>query len=383
MLGVIFYHTAAAYSYLSPYWPVQDGQNIMGDGLRALLVVFIMPFFFFIAGYFVLPSFRKNSLLNFIGSKIKRLGGYWIFIVFIVLPFFNSKSIPFTGSYFDYWINSLSQFRNIQVGPLLHGLYNNMHFWFISLLFYVYILFGVMYRLAGAFRKKKPINPIDGKLTLSNLLMFGALTFSVDCLFTALFPDANWVIVPNIIQFNINQLPTMILYFGFGMYARNQEWFSRNELPLKLHQWLSVAFLFTLGYFLLGREFFRNIAVSNTLSPLFLLCFSFLRSFLLLSYLMMFLSLAFAYCSRKNKVLHELADVSYEIYLVHMIIVVAFQMMFAGFTSIPAPVKIIVVFLLSTMTSYLLAKFTLHKFPKASAVAMFILFLVMPLIFNR
>ena len=43
MLGVILYHAAAAYSYLSPYWPVQDGRNILGDGLRELLVIFIMP----------------------------------------------------------------------------------------------------------------------------------------------------------------------------------------------------------------------------------------------------------------------------------------------------------------------------------------------------
>jgi peptidoglycan/LPS O-acetylase OafA/YrhL len=382
MLGVILYHAAAAYSYLSPYWPVQDGQNIIGDGLRALLVVFIMPFFFFIAGYFILPSLRNNSLLNFIWRKFKRLGGYWIFIVLIILPFFNSKTIEGTGSYINYWLNSLLQFRNIQIGPLLHGVYNNMHFWFISLLLFVYILFGVIYKFPGIFRNNQPINAIYRKMALSNLLIFGLLVFTVDFLFILVFPDSNWVVVPNVIQFNINQLPVMILYFGFGMVARYKEWFSRDDLPFKLHQWLFLALLFTAGYFLIGQEFFKNIAVSNTLSPLYLLCVSLIRSFLLLSYLMSALSLAKKYFSGKNRVLHELADVSYEIYLVHMIIVVAFQMAFAGFAFIPTPVKIFAVFLLSTITSYLLGKFTIHKYPRASAVAMTILFLLMPLIFN-
>jgi peptidoglycan/LPS O-acetylase OafA/YrhL len=66
MLGVVLYHSAAAYSFLSPYWAVQDAQNLWGDVLRELLVVFIMPFFFFAAGFFVLPSLRNDTTLQFI-----------------------------------------------------------------------------------------------------------------------------------------------------------------------------------------------------------------------------------------------------------------------------------------------------------------------------
>jgi hypothetical protein len=358
MLGVILYHTAAAYSYFSPYWPVQDRRNFLGDGLRELLVVFIMPFFFFAAGYFVLPSLRKNSLLMFVWKKIKRLGIYWIFAVLIVIPFFQSKQMVITGGYFDYWINYLLSFRDAQVGPLISGQPNNMHFWFISLLLYVY------------------------KPSLPPLLWFGLLTFAVDFVFLLSIPDSNWVVIPNVLQFNLNQLPIMVLYFGFGMYAARKEWFMKNDIPLKLHHGLSVSLLFTLAYFLIGQEFFKNIGVSNTLSPALLFCFSFVRSFLLLSYLMTALSLANKYFAGKNMVLHELADVSYEIYLVHLYIVVAFQMLSAGFASVPVIVTIPAIFLASTGISYVLGKLTLHKFPKISAAVMFVLFLVMPVIFG-
>ena len=94
MLGVILYHAAGAYSYLSPYWPVQDQQGLIGNGLRGLLVVFIMPFFFFIAGFFTLPSIREKSIPQFSWHKFKRLGSYWVFIVLIVIPFFAWKQRP-------------------------------------------------------------------------------------------------------------------------------------------------------------------------------------------------------------------------------------------------------------------------------------------------
>ena len=94
------------------------------------------------------------------------------------------------------------------------------------------------------------------------------------------------------------------------------------------------------------------------------------------------MAVAGIYFKRRNAVLNELAGVSYEIYLVHLFVVVAFQMLFAGLPAIPVAVKIPAVFILSTGISYLLGKFTIHKYPKISAVVMFILFLVMPLIFG-
>ncbi len=382
MLGVVLYHSAAAYSFLSPYWAVHDTQNILGDVLREWLVVFIMPFFFFAAGFFVLPSLRNDTTLQFIWKKIRRLGMYWIFAVLIIIPFFSSKTSEWTGTYFDYWIGSLLSVRDARVGPMVLGQPNNMHFWFISLLLYVDILFAVAYKIITRFRKPGLVGPPDNKLTLSRLAWFGLLAVAVDFLFLLFVPDANWIIVPNVIQVNINQLPIMALYFGFGIYARDKGWFANDPMPLTLWHWLGISFAATAAYFVLGQEFFNHLAVSNSLAPAYLFCIVFIRSILLLSYLMTAMAVAGIYFKRRNAVLHELAGVSYEIYLVHLFIVVAFQMLFAGLPFIPVAVKIPAVFILSTGTSYGLGKFTIYKYPKISAVVMFILFLVMPLIFG-
>jgi glucan biosynthesis protein C len=382
MLGVILYHSAAAYSFLSPYWAVQDTPNILGDGLREWLVVFIMPFFFFAAGFFVLPSLRNDSTLQFIWKKIKRLGVYWIFAVLIVIPFFSSKTSGWTGTYFDFWIGSLLSVRDARVGPMVLGQPNNMHFWFISLLLYVDILFAVAYKIIVRFRKPRPIQPPAEKLTLSRLAGFVLLTSAVDFLLLICIPDAHWIIIPNVIQVNINQLPIMILYFAFGMYARDKGWFANGPLPLALRHWLGISILATAAYFILGQELFTHLLVSNTLPPVYLFCIAFVRSVLLLSYLLTAIAAAGIYFKRRNPVLNELAGVSYEIYLVHLFVVVAFQVLFAGLPAIPVAVKIPAVFILSTAISYGLGKFTIHKFPKISAVVMFILFLVMPLVFG-
>lgn len=382
MLGVVLYHSAAAYSFLSPYWAVQDTQNILGDVLREGLVVFIMPFFFFAAGFFVLPSLRNETALQFILKKIKRLGVYWIFAVLIIIPFFSSKTTEWTGTYFDYWVGSLLSVREARVGPMLAGQPNSMHFWFISLLLYVDILFAAAYKIIIRFRKPEPIHPPAEKLTLSRLAGFVLLTTAVDFLFLIFIPDANWIIVPNVIQVNVNQLPIMILYFAFGMYARDKGWFTDNSMPLKLRYWLGISILATAVYFILGQEFFTHLLASNTLPPVYLFCIAVVRSVMLLSYLLTAIAVGSAYFSKRNSVLNELAGVSYEIYLVHLFIIVAFQMVFLGMPAVPVAVKIPAVFILSTGVSFVLGKFTIHQHPKISAVVMFILFLVMPLVFG-
>ena len=385
MLGVILYHTAGAYSFLAPYWPVQDKQSFIGDGLRELLVVFIMPFFFFIAGFFTLPSLRNNTIMNFIWNKFKRLGSYWIFIILIVIPFFIWKQLQLSGNYFDYWLSSLLSFKDIRVGPLTPSKYNHMHFWFISLLFYIFILFGLFNKIASVYHGKKVIdkNKIYKNMTIFVLLTFGLLTAAADYIFIIFFPDSSWIVIPKVLQFNVNQLLILVLYFGFGVYSKYKEWFIKNDLPFKLNQWISIALLLTILYFIIGHDVFKNIDISNTLSPIYLLFFSLVRSFLLLSYLIMFLSLAMKYFIRKNTILTKIADVSYEIYLVHIFIVGGFQVMFKRYASIPVVVKICTIFIIATFISYFFGKYTLKKYPKISTVVMFILFFVLMVIFNR
>jgi hypothetical protein len=239
--------------------------------------------------------------------------------------------------------------------------------------------------LYAAFRSRwKPRESVSpsGNIPWTNLGLIVLIAWALDFAFLLVVPDVNWVVVPNVVQFNINQLPILILYFVFGAYAGGRGWFREIRLPGTPAGWLAAAAIGTAAYFVVGGEFFGRLAASNTLSPWYLLAFSFVRSGVLMVYLLAVLSAGATYFSRKNSVLHELAGVSYEIYLVHIFIVIALQTALAGMPAIPGGLKILITLIGATGISYLLGKFTIHKFPKASAAVMCVLFLVMPMLFG-
>lgn len=86
LLGVIIYHSAAAYSTNTPYWSGHDGSTFLGTGIREIVDVFIMPIFFFLAGYFTLSSLRKRGAWSFLKSKFWELGYVWLWVVLFILP---------------------------------------------------------------------------------------------------------------------------------------------------------------------------------------------------------------------------------------------------------------------------------------------------------
>ena len=73
LFGVILFHASGAYANI-PYWSVQNGTSIVAIGIRELVDVFIMPLFFFLAGYFTLSSLRKKGSWGFFKSKFWELG---------------------------------------------------------------------------------------------------------------------------------------------------------------------------------------------------------------------------------------------------------------------------------------------------------------------
>lgn len=383
MLGVILFHAAAAYSSLVPYWSVHDTPNFIGNALRELLDVFIMPFFLFISGYFVLPSLKKNTLITFIFQKFKRLGIYWIFIVLFFLPLMWWKQLHLSGNYFVYWLNSFLNIKNISIGAL--PIISHMHFWFVSLLFYVLIVFGIFYKLSHKFFEKNVNHGIKPykKISVLNLLIIGILSTLLYFVSVLTFPESSWINIPMILQFKITHLLILIFYFGFGVYARARQWFAQKDIPFNLGALLISNIVLTILFFIIGKDVFNNADISNSLSPMYLFIFALIRSFLLLSFLVTSLALALNYFDRRSSLIGKFADVSYEIYLIHMFIIVGIQEGFKHFAIIPVAVKICSVFLIGIFISYFIARYTIYKFPRTSAAAMFVLFFVLMVIFNR
>ncbi len=89
MLSVVLFHAVAAYSTVTPHWSVHDGSSFAADIIRKVFDVFMMPIFFFVAGYFALPSLLKKGAWQFLRGKFNRLGIPWLFAIFVIIPIFQ------------------------------------------------------------------------------------------------------------------------------------------------------------------------------------------------------------------------------------------------------------------------------------------------------
>jgi hypothetical protein len=373
MFGVILFHAAAAYGAMgAKYWPVHDTQTLIGSAIREVFDVFIMPVFFFIAGYFALPSIRNKTLAGFIVNKFRRLYIYWLLFVLFFMPigtYFMLKYDHSHTNYLSFWFNSLSICKNARNEPLVQGMYMHMHFWFVSLLFYVLILFGVFYKAGGKslFKRRSFSGEKYKGLSLLNIAVFSILTASAYYLFILLYPGSYWVVVPMFIQFKTTHIPVLVLFFCYGIYSSYRGWFVNEDIPFDAIIWFCLTLLSATLFYMIGQDYFEKIDESNKLSPAYLFGFSLVRSCVIISYLILALKTAIKYFNRKKAVINGFSDVSYEIYLVHLIPIQALQFIFLQF-EIPIAIKIFSVFTLGTIASYFLGKYTLYKFPKTSAV---------------
>ena len=62
MLCVVLYHAVIAYSRATPQFPIHDSDPIaFCDYVRWIFDVFMMPIFFFMAGFFSIPSLKTET----------------------------------------------------------------------------------------------------------------------------------------------------------------------------------------------------------------------------------------------------------------------------------------------------------------------------------
>jgi len=153
MLCVIIYHAVASYSTVVPYWGIHDpATDVSADIVRILFDVFMMPTFFFIAGYFGLKSLQRHGSRKILKSKFKRLMVYWIFIVLIIIPFFIWRTYGYSArfdNFWAYWVIYIFSIGIITIGPIgttnVPGPIYPFHFWYISLLFYFFVGLYLVY----------------------------------------------------------------------------------------------------------------------------------------------------------------------------------------------------------------------------------------------
>jgi len=377
---VVVYHSVAAYAIVAPHWMVHDTNTFAADIIRELLDVFMMPLLFFAAGYFALPSLEKKGLWEFFKDKVNRLLVPWAVAVLIILPLaLYDQPVKPVRPFWKYWLSYLSSFEarlrftQTPVGPTTQAIY-----WFISLLFAFFLLFALIYALARRWRGGS-IFPAARKSTsghsvLVALGMFGLLTSAAYFILLFFIPDSSWFTLYMFLEFQVTRLVPFAGYFAFGVYAQSRGWFADGRPLGSLTLWGALSAVLAVVYLVFGQPMFVNTAGTANLTVGYLLVFAFLRSFLLLSLLVISVSFGVRYWNYASGLNRQLAAASYNIYLVHFFIVVALQAALLRWIGGPVPVKIAIVFLAALTVSFAFSRWVLARHSRAFVIVIMALF---------
>jgi len=384
MLTVVFYHAVAAYSTLTPHWSVHDGSSMMADTVRRLFDVFMMPVFFFVGGYFALPSLMRQGPWKFLKGKLGRLGVPWLLAILIIAPIILRHNIQRKAAvahsappFWQYWIAYIKSVGVFEIGPGTPERMGQMHFWFLSLLltfFFAFVLFQAVRNKGLSSADSSPIKePASTKSILKGFLAAAVLTSLGYFLVILFIPDMSWMTIALLYQFQPGSLVSFIASFGLGCFAYSRQWFVGDEFPRRLFTWISIGILLTAGFFIIGRDVFAHPLTSHQLHPGYLLAFSFVRTLLCLVFLVIFIAYGREYWNRPSRLNQALAANSYNIYLSHLFFVVFLQDVLMIWPGGPAMAKAAIVFLVALPISYAVSRL-IDRFPRGFVIGFMVLF---------
>jgi glucan biosynthesis protein C len=377
---VVVYHSVAAYAIVAPHWIVHDTNTFAADIIRELFDVFMMPVLFFAAGYFALPSLEKKGVWEFLKDKVKRLLVPWALAVLIILPLaLYDQPVNPIRPFWSYRLSYVSSFQvqlrftQAPMGPTTQAIY-----WFLSLLFALFVVFALVYTLSRRWRRGASLPAArpatSGNSVFVTLVVFGLLTSAGYFILLLLFPDSSWFTLHMFLEFQVTRLVPYAGCFTFGVYAQSKGWFAEGKPLGSLALWGAISAALAVAYLLVGQPVFADTAGTANLPVGLLLLFAFIRSFLLLSLLVVFVSFGVRYWNHASGLGRQLAAASYNIYLVHFFIVVTLQIALLKWIGGPVPAKIAIVSLATLALSLAISRWILARHSRAFAVAILALF---------
>jgi hypothetical protein len=373
VIFVILFHTAASYSRQVPFWPFHDSSIVAEQGILDILMMYIdvfnMPIFFFIAGFFALPTLKRKGAMKFLKEKILRLGIPLLLIAVLILPFLDyihyytqtvNKGID-AINFIEYWILSILKITEFKIGLLDLSTYSYMtdqfyqrYAWFLSELLVFMVVFCFIYVVWNKWIKGNNVTTSIGKYFSSEnrtliLIVLGFVIgtsyFVVDFFSST---GTTFFTLGNIIQFQPIKLGTFVSFFALGIYANSRRWFIDGDPLTSTKTSVLSTIILSIGMIIVGRAYFRDTTHSLVLA----IGFAFSLSFLGLSLLVLFTSLAMNYWNKPSIFHQKVAPNSYRMYLVHYIPVMIFPLFLDSWMGIIPEIKFIVVFLASLLVSY-------------------------------
>jgi hypothetical protein len=376
---VVLYHSVAAYAVVAPHWPLHDTSIFGASIVRELFDVFLMPTLFFLAGYFALTSLKNRGPRKFLEDKVKRLLMPWALGVFVVLPLaLYDQPVKPVRPFWRYWLSFLGGFQvHLRPTETAVTVSTQSVYWFVSLLFAFFLALTLGHMLTRRRDGEQPRSELcgspSGPSVLVTLAAFGLLMSAVYFASLLVVPDPSWCTLSIFLEFQVTRVALYAGCFAFGVYAQRRGWLADGKPLGSIAAWGASSVVLGAAFLLFGRPMFVPASAAAQ-SVAYLLAFACLRSFLLVSILVVFLSAGVRFWNRASGFDRRLAGTSFDIYLVHLFLVVGLQEALLKWSGGPAAVKIAIVFLTALALSFAVARWILARHARAFTVVILALF---------
>ena len=344
LLGVLL-HSAIAYK-VKPHrnW-LHDSEysSIVFDCLYFFIHSFRMALFFLIAGFFSRMLYYKIGEKEFIKHRWKRVGIPFIFAMVFILPL---GVVPYNAYLFIY-NNHLPVPVALKKSVIQIFRYNGLaHFWFLYdlLIFYVCII-GLQrsrrFAFVATFMNK--FSAWWNKVNFKNVFW---LIIAVIPIWLCLLPEEGLFVITDtsIIPKRINNL----FFYGYMVFVgwlfnKRADIFSHLSNKFNLFLWSGVILSFFLFYIdWINQSFY---------SPWVLLLMKFGSSFQVLLLVLGFIGLFLHLFKTESKTWKYISDASYWVHLIHLSIVMTFQVIFLH-SNIPGVIRFPLVLALAVLLSF-------------------------------
>ena len=215
---------------------------------------------------------------------------------------------------------------------------------------------------------------ISGNSVLVALVVFGLLTSVGYFALLLCFPDSSWFTLHALLEFQVTRLVPYAGTFALGLYAKSHGWFAEGKPLGSVTLWGAISSVLAVAYLLVGQPVFTDTAGTANLSVGLLMVFAFLRSFLLLSLLVVLVSFGARNWNHSSGLDRQLSATSYDIYLTHFWFVVGIQEALLKWTGGPVLVKVSIVFVAALALSFAISRWVLARHSRAFALVILALF---------
>ncbi len=374
IMNVVLFHASMAYSNYAKWWPVTESQESLAlNVLLSILDVYMMPVLFFVAGVFAVPSMRRHGAGTFMIGKLGRLG-----IPLMLITVFSNPIVSYVRhvrmhespiGLFEFWLGQLRSAGDIGItflaGRSTEAKYidhiSQWHLWFISLLIVFFALYSITHIPALKRLRKSVVIDVPGsRRILLTMMVFGLVTALLVSVFGMCTVPRTWVRIGPFLVFQLTRAPIYFGLFVLGAYAYSRKWFEGRTLPGVFWIWGLAAFLLfaaNLGFIAAMKNHpdmprWLGAVVNGVL-----------RSFTGLAFTGFFITLCHRFLDRPSAVRRSLGDATYDIYLIHLPIVIGLQYLLQSL-SISIHLKILVVFVIAFAACWGLSRWLIKPHPR-------------------